>query len=265
MCLILIAWQAHADYPLVVAANRDEYYRRPSATARFWEDHPHILAGRDLEGFGTWMGVTRDSRFAAVTNFRDPDDPRGNGARSRGELVSGFLEGSDSAPDYMAGVARERDAYRGFNLLAGDGRELWYYSNCGDLPRRLAPGVYGLSNHLLDTDWPKVRTGRSGLRTVLHPAPATDSLFALLASAEPALDHELPETGVGLDRERMLSSARIVSDSYGTRCSTVLLGHRDGVMQYAERTWGPLGADGGIVRHTFLSNLTQAQSDLRMS
>jgi uncharacterized protein with NRDE domain len=251
VCLILFAWQAHDDYPLVVAANRDEFYQRASATAGFWLDHPHVLAGRDLEGGGSWMGVTRGGRFAAVTNYRDPADARGKEARSRGDLVRAFLAGQDSAQAYVAGVERTGGAYRGFNLLAGDGESLWYHSNCGGPARRLDPGVYGLSNHLLDTDWPKVSTGRQRLREALHPAPSADALFSLLADAVPAEDAALPSTGVPLERERLLSPARIVSDTYGTRCSTVLLAHREGGWRYAERSWGPQGVEGRIVRHAF--------------
>ena len=250
MCLILVAWRAHEGYPLVVAANRDEHHARPSAQAGFWQDAPQVLAGRDLEGQGTWMGMTRDGRFAAVTNFRETAGTPAREARSRGTLVSRFLTGRMSAQAYVQAISAELGEYRGFNLLAGDGEALWYCSNRGGEAGALAPGVYGLSNHLLDTDWPKVRIGKRRLAQALSPAPNADALLRLLADPHPPLDHELPDTGVGLERERMLGPARIVSSLYGTRCSTVLLQRGDGQAEYAEKTWLPEGTEGALLRHT---------------
>jgi uncharacterized protein with NRDE domain len=250
MCLIALAHRVHPDFPLVVAANRDEFYARPTAPAAFWEDQPAILAGRDLECMGTWLGVTRAGRFAAVTNYRDPADAR-SGAESRGTLVSRFLGGTMSAEKFFADIAAQGDAYRGFNLLASDGNELYCYSNRDGAPRRLDPGLYGLSNHLLDTPWPKVRRVRERLREALNPAPAPEPLFSLLADTDFPADAELPQTGVGPERERMLSAARIVSESYGTRCSTVVLQGAGGRVQFAERTYGPEGAELDTVRYEF--------------
>jgi uncharacterized protein with NRDE domain len=250
MCLIALAHRVHPGFPLVVAANRDEFYGRPTAVAAFWEDQPDILAGRDLEGMGTWLGVTRSGRFAAVTNFRDPGDLR-TSAESRGTLVSRFLCGTMTAEQYFDDVAARGGAYRGFNLLASDGTELYCYSNRDGAPRRLEPGIYGLSNHLLDTPWPKVRLARDRLRESLRPAPAPEPLFTLLADTDLSPDSELPQTGVGSERERMLSAARIVSESYGTRCSTVVLQGSDGRVQFAERTYGPEGAELDTVRYEF--------------
>lgn len=250
MCLIAVAYRVHPDYPLVVAANRDEFYARPTAQAAFWEDQPSILAGRDLECMGTWLGMTRTGRFAAVTNFRDPADQRAS-AESRGTLVSRFLSGTDTAGAFLGDVDANAGAYRGFNLLASDGQDLYYYSNRGAAKRRLAPGVYGLSNHLLDTPWPKVRRAREKLEAALQPEPATESLFALMADTGVAPESELPETGVGPERERMLSAARIVSSTYGTRCSTVLTVSKAGAVRFAERTYGPEGVELDTARYEF--------------
>ena len=250
MCLIALAHRVHPAFPLVVAANRDEFHGRPTDPAAFWEDQPDILAGRDLECMGTWLGVTRTGRFAAVTNYRDPADVR-TSAESRGTLVSRFLGGTMTAAAFFSEVAAHGEDYRGFNLLAGDGTELYCYSNRDGAPRRLEPGIYGLSNHLLDTPWPKVRVARDRLEAALHPAPAPEPLFTLLADTGISPDTELPQTGVGTERERMLSAARIVSASYGTRCSTVVLQGSDGRVQFAERTYGPEGEELATVRYEF--------------
>ena len=250
MCLIALAFRVHPEFPLVVAANRDEFYARPTQQASFWADEPAILAGRDLECMGTWLGVTRTGRFAAVTNYRDPADLR-TSAESRGTLVSRFLASDQSAAQFLAGVAANAQAYRGFNLLACDGTTLFCYSNRAGDPRRLEPGVYGLSNHLLDTPWPKVTTARERLREALAPAPSAEPLFTLLADPGVAPENELPDTGVGLARERMLSAARIVSDTYGTRCSTVVMQGADRTMRFAERTYGPEGAELETARFEF--------------
>src|SRR5512146_1219846 len=155
MCLIVVAWKMHPDFPLVVAANRDEFHARSTATARFWDDRPEILAGRDLEGMGTWLGVTRSGKFAAVTNYRDAA-PAPQEAASRGLLASRYLESGEAPREFAANAGADGDAYRGFNLLAGDRAELWWVSNRGGRARRIEPGLHGLSNHLLDTPWPKV-------------------------------------------------------------------------------------------------------------
>ena len=252
MCLIALAHRVHPGFSLVVAANRDEFYARPTASAAFWEDQPDILAGRDLECMGTWLGVTRSGRFAAVTNYRDPADVRTGGESwSRGTLVSRFLGGSMPAGQFFDDVSAHGDAYKGFNLLASDGTDLYSYSNRAGAPRRLEPGIYGLSNHLLDTPWAKVRIARDRLRAALEPGPAPEPLFRLLADTDTSSDSELPQTGVGHERERMLSAARIVSESYGTRCSTVVLQGSDGRVQFAERTYGPGGEELNTVRYEF--------------
>ncbi len=235
MCLILIAHGAHADYPLVIAANRDEYYQRATAKAAFWQDHPHILAGRDLECMGTWLGVTRDGRFAALTNFRDPRE-RKTDAPSRGQLVSGFLASDQDPREYLEQVGRQASRYNGFNLLLGDADQVLYFSSRTASVEELSPGIHGLSNHLLDTPWPKVERGKRRLQAAMAGEPSAEALLDLLHDRESASEAELPDTGVGTDLERVLSPALIVSPQYGTRASTAVLFGQDGNVGFTERT-----------------------------
>lgn len=253
MCLILLAVDAHPDYPLVIAANRDEFYARPTAAAAFWDDAPHVLAGRDLTAGGSWLGITRTGgrgtqsrgdapsggapRWAALTNYRDPPTSRAD-RPSRGALVGDFLRGDASPADYLAHVAAEADRYDGFNLLVGDPTGAYYFGNRlpaeDAAPRRLEPGVYGLSNHLLDTAWPKVVRGRRRLGELLaHGAAAAgdaapgaltpDALLDLLYDTEIAPLHDLPDTGVDTELERALSASFIATPTYGTRASTAVI------------------------------------------
>ena len=240
MCIILLAYRVHAQFPLIFAANRDEFYARPSARARFWEDAPRVLAGRDLERGGTWLGVTTSGRIAAVTNYREPQAYRED-APSRGHLVSRFLEGDEPVELYLSQLDERASDYNGFNLIAGDARELYYYSNRGDGPQRLTPGVHGLSNHLLDTPWPKVTRGREALAAAVatNSIPSTEALFEVLANDARAVDALLPATGVGLELERALSPLFITTGSYGTRSSTVVLFDREGETTFIERTFTP--------------------------
>ena len=238
MCLILLAWRAHPRYPLVVAANRDEFFARPTAAADFWPDAPQVLAGRDLQGGGTWLGVTRSGRFAALTNYRDPALVKAE-APSRGELVSGFLCGREAPDDFRRRIESVAAAYNGFNLLFGTGRSLHYFSNCGDGGGELGSGIYGLSNHLLDTPWPKLERGRSALQQALDHGsePTPDALLRLLADRTPAPDAELPDTGVPLEWERWLSPIFIAAPGYGTRSSTALVADSGGCAHMVEMTW----------------------------
>lgn len=252
MCIILVAHHAHNEYPLVLAANRDEAYSRPAAAAGFWPDQPLLFAGRDLELSGTWLGLNRDGRIAAVTNFRE-GTKFARAPRSRGALVAEYLTGTEPASGYLERVRREADQYNGFILLAGDLDALYWYSNRGPEPQRIAPGVHGLSNHLLNTPWPKIRRSRQVVQALLH-APEAElaaSLFALLADRSTAPDDELPDTGVGIERERELSPLFIAGDRYGTRASTVVLVHRDGAVLFAEKSFGPAGAPVGDVEERF--------------
>ncbi len=193
MCLILVAWQVHPDFPLVVAANRDEFFKRRTASADFWVDCPQVLAGRDLEAGGTWMGISRNGRFAALTNFRDPSSHQPD-APSRGRLVADFLSGAANLNDYLD--ALQASAYNGFNLLLSDGKRLVAYSNVSLERHELMPGVYGLSNHLLDTPWPKVGAGKTALHAALDALPDEAPLFRLLRDDTIHPDAALPATGV---------------------------------------------------------------------
>lgn len=242
MCLILFAYHAHPKYKLIVAANRDEFYRRPTAQAHFWEDEPAVLAGRDLEKMGTWMGVTNTGRFAALTNYRPQDSTEGK--LSRGELVANFLKGFSLPETFMAEAARERGKYPGYNLLAGDSAGLFYYSNMVGKVQMVDPGIHGLSNHLLNTNWPKVSRGREGLKMIIDRNKKNGTgekqmikqLFTLLQHTDPAPDELLPNTGVSREWERMLSPLFIKSEDYGTRSSTVVL-MSDCEIRYAERVF----------------------------
>ena len=218
MCLILLAWRAQPDYPLVVAANRDEFHARAAQPARFWRDRPEILAGRDLEAMGTWMGVSRNGRFAAVTNYRGAREPKA--AESRGALVTGFLDSRVPPGKYLSEIEQRASSYSGFNLLACDGEELWWMSNRDGAPRRLEPGIYGLGNLLLDSA--EVDTQKARFR---EAEKAVEPLFSVLAEA------------------------RIVNPQYGTRGSTVMLQGKDGRIQYAERSFDADGGEGDTLRY----------------
>lgn len=250
MCLILLAWKQRDDLPLVVAANRDEDFARPTAAADFWKDEPTILAGRDLSAGGTWLGTSRDGRFAAITNYRNPSDRRTD-APSRGALVANFLRDTCSPPEYLKSLQSTAQNYNGFSLLVGDRDQLWCYSNRGLDPQPLPPGVHGLSNHLLNTPWPKVRRGVSALDSLVRRAAAPEDYFDLLDDTTTANDAELPDTGVGVERERWLSAIRLTGASYGTRCSTVLRMSASGEAEFHERTWRIDGQASGTVSHRF--------------
>ena len=243
MCLILLAWHAHPEYPLVFAGNRDETYERPSAAADFWNDSPGIFGGRDLEKGGTWLGLTRAGRFAAVTNYRD-GPARKPAPRSRGELTAGFLRGPDQPHAYLSEVAPRATSYGGFSLLVGDRKRLSSISNRGTGIVDLPAGVHGLSNHLLNTPWPKVARGKQRVTALLGAGEAEliKGLLDALADRTAASDADLPDTGVGTGRERELSAAFIAGERYGTRASTVLLVSRDNEVVFIERRFGALGS-----------------------
>jgi uncharacterized protein with NRDE domain len=236
MCLIVFAHQQHPAYRLVLAANRDEFYARPTAPAAFWEGEG-VLAGRDLRGGGTWLGVTTTGRLAAVTNVRDPGRER-PGARSRGELVAGFLRGELPPRAYLEALRPVADQYNGFNLLVGDASSLFHFSNREKVINRVPPGIFGLSNRLLDTPWPKVTRGKQALaERIEHDRVEPDTLLDVLYDPLPAPDEALPDTGVGLEWERRLSPLFIESPTYGTRSSSVLLMSCMGAVTFAERTY----------------------------
>ncbi len=253
MCLILVAWRAHPDYPLVVAANRDEFFARPAAEAGWWPDAPSVFAGRDLEAGGTWLGLDRDGRFAGLTNFRDPQRNR-DGTPSRGALVADFLRGRESTAEALARLQFEGPRYNAFNLLVSDGDSLGIYESASGSARLLEPGLHALSNHLLDTPWPKVTAGKSRLARALRALPDDTPLCELLRDDRPAPDAELPRTGVSLAWERMLSSAFIRAPGYGTRCSTVVTRDRHGWTHVTESSWDAVGVETGRVVERFQVN-----------
>jgi uncharacterized protein with NRDE domain len=244
MCLIVFAWRPDHAQPLIVAANRDEFYARPSLPLAQWPEAPNIYAGRDLEAGGTWLGIGANGRFAALTNIRDPHQPPSR--KSRGELVAGFLLGDRSIDDYLSDVVRRSIEYAGFNLLIGNANELWHFNARESEAVMLPPGVYGLSNAGLDTPWPKLLKARAALEEVLAD-PQPQALLALLGDSQTAPFTELPDTGVGLATETLLSSVFIASQSYGTRASTALIVQADGTRHMVERSFGPYGGHLGEV------------------
>ena len=252
MCLILFSIRHHPGYALIIAANRDESYVRPSAALGFWPDAPHIAAGRDLEAGGTWLGITRTGRWAALTNFRQAGSYR-SGSPSRGRLAADFLTGSVPPARYVEQLERHAHEFNGFNLLVGDARCVYYLSNREERSRPVSRGVHGLSNHLLNTPWPKVELGKralSGLPDGPKEAIA-DALLDCLRTRDVAVDTVLPDTGVGLAGERVLSPVFIASERYGTRASTVILLDRFGEVFIAERGFGPFGVPQGSTQLAF--------------
>ena len=228
----------HPDYRLIVAANRDEFYTRPAAPLGYWPDHPDVLAGRDLKGSGTWLGVNRSGRIAAVTNYREPAAHMEN-APSRGLLISDFLAGNASLKQYLKTVSKKSRAYNGFNLIAGDPSGLYYYSNRGAQVRHLQPGLYGISNHLIDTAWPKIKRGKKLLQGQLSGRETINikKIWKFLADRCLPADEELPDTGVGLQWERILAPLFITSSDYGTRSSSIVLMKYSGQITFMERTF----------------------------
>lgn len=248
--MIVVAWKARDDLPLIVAANRDEWRDRPAEPARWWDGEPGLLAGRDLQAGGTWMGVTRTGRFAAVTNFRDPAERRST-AISRGGLATGYLRGTHSPQAFLAALASRASDYNGFNLILGDGETLWYFGSREGCAREIEPGVHALSNHLLDEPWPKVVSGRETMQAALLDADPAPRLFVGLSDIDAPADAALPDTGVGVAWERRLSRALITGDDYGTRCSTVVAFNSRGIVAFEERTRAADGSVTGVARHAF--------------
>jgi uncharacterized protein with NRDE domain len=249
MCLILFAYRRRPDYPLVLIANRDEYYARPTRHAHWWEDAA-VFGGRDLEAGGTWLGIGRDGRFAAVTNVREPGGMKA-GKISRGELTRGFLTGTAAAQAYLEDIGAQAADYAGFNLLLGDRKQFWFLSNRGPEVRRVEAGIYGISNGAFDEPWPKLSSGKAELGVQLGGDIDSQRLMDILTDHRTAEDHELPSTGVPRDIERMLSSRFIRSPDYGTRASTVLLIGSDGRVEFREQNFGKEGKPGKLVEESF--------------
>jgi uncharacterized protein with NRDE domain len=251
MCLAVIAWQAHPEYPLIVASNRDEFYSRRTRPAAWWGQRVSLLGGRDEEGGGTWLAINRRGRFALLTNVRAPAE-RNPRAPSRGQLVVSALQATGPLPQWFGPLAPRASAYNGFNLLVGEARpaggHLVFYSNRhGGEPQTLAPGIYGLSNATLDTPWPKVTRSVARFAWSIARRVDSDELLELLADRTLAHDRELPVTGVPLEWERVLSAVRIRANGYGTRASTVLIVRRDGLASLVERSYHVVEGDD---RHT---------------
>lgn len=241
MCVLFIAWKSHPRYRLILAGNRDEFRLRPTAALDHWQDRPDVIGGRDLRSGGSWLAASTSGRFAAVTNFREV--PPVTGPRSRGSLVQDFVCGTQSPVAFVQQLDPQGREFGGTNLFAGDTESLWLWSNRGAVARVMAPGLYGLSNGMLADDWPKMRRGRDTLAALIARDEIDEAaLFALLADRTPGADHELPDTGVGRDMERALSSIFIAGNEYGTRASTILLIGHDGRVQMHEKRWGAGGA-----------------------
>jgi uncharacterized protein with NRDE domain len=254
MCLLVIAWKNHPRYRLILAGNRDEFHDRPSAPLNWWQDDARILAPRDLKANGTWAGVARSGRFGVVTNFRDLQAPA-EFSPSRGGLVPRFLTGATSPKEFLDDLRGAAPRYSGFNLLVGGPRALYYFSNRGTpTPQALQPGIYGISNHLLDTPWPKLAKTRERFAQLLsQPDLTADALFGMLADQTRTPDVELPHTGLPLEWERVVSAPFIVNERYGTRSSIVLLVERTGRTVLHERRFDHEGTQTGVTRFEFKS------------
>ncbi|MBM9603506.1 NRDE family protein [Desulfopila inferna] len=239
MCIILFSYKSTPGYRFILAANRDEFHLRPTAPLCWWGDDQQILGGRDLQAGGTWLGVNRQGKFAALTNYREMVQ-NSVSARSRGEIIPHFLTENDDYQNFLQTLAAEDQSYRGFNLLLGDEEELYYYSNRFVTSRRLSAGIYGLSNHLLDSSWPKVKRGKMLFEDVLRYESFTvEDLFGVLGDTLRPPLNSLPDTGLNQEWEKMLSPIFICGETYGTRSSAVLMIADDGVISFHERTYIP--------------------------
>ena len=241
MCLILFAWKVHPHYQLVLAANRDEFYQRPTRQAQWWPENENLLAGKDIKGGGSWMGINHRGEWAALTNYREVENIQKN-APTRGFLVTDYLTQEVKANTYINYIDQKASLYNGFNLLVGDHKQIWHYSNRAKVPTEISQGVFGLSNHLLNTPWPKVEKGISKLQNWLDSRQKSiDPLFEMLKDDQIAPDEQLPDTGVSLEWERALSAMFIKSKGYGTRVSTVLTISYDRKVYFEERPYVPEG------------------------
>lgn len=272
MCLLVFAWQSHPDYPLILVANRDEFYTRRTRPASWWGQAVSLLAGHDEEAGGTWLGITRRGRFAALTNVRAPTE-RNPHAPSRGALVLSALQAPPRAGAWIETQAPRMAAYNGFNLLVGDvaphdgdpaASGLHYYSNrLEQAPQALAPGVYGLSNGFLDTPWPKVTRAVGAFACTIAAGVSLEALVGLMEPRDEARDAELPSTGVPLDWERALSAIQIRANGYGTRTTTVLTVRSDALVTFFERTFDTSDPERWTDRHFEFMVDSEARPSLR--
>ena len=243
MCLVVVAWQQHPEYPLIIAGNRDEFHARPTESVHWWPDQADILGGRDLQAAGTWLALHRRGRFATVTNFRDAEPPRAKN-RSRGHLVTEFLNGDKSPADYLTAIDGPR--YAGFNLLVSDGESLAWSSNRTDGVKTLEPGIYGLSNALLDSPWHKVRRAKQGLEKLLREDKINESeLFRLLADREKAAVSQIESDHLSFETAHAISAPFIVLPDYGTRSSSVAMCSANGDWRLHERRFDATGRNTG--------------------
>ncbi len=254
MCLILFAYRQHTDYPLILIANRDEYYARPSRDAHWWDD-ADIFAGRDLEAGGTWLGLNHKGAIAAVTNVREAGG-RSPGMKTRGDLTREYLAGDNPAEHYLGNLVPHDRDYAGFNLLLGNLKELWFYSNRGQAIRSIEPGIYGISNGLFDESWPKLSSGKAELESLLGGRVDASQLMEILTDHRVAQDHELPSTGVPLDIERMLSSRFIRSPEYGTRACSVVIFDNDNHVSFHEQNYADAEHSGPLMHESFTITTT---------
>ena len=239
MCLIVFGYDVHPVYKLILAGNRDEFYKRPAVKAYFWDDMPEILGGRDSKAGGTWLGINRSGQFAAITNYRDipRHDPD---AKSRGHIITGYLNGTKSWSDYLEYLHQNNEKYNGYNLIAGDMDGMGHYSNYGNQVNVISPGVHGISNALLNTPWFKVDKAKNQFKHLLNSGSVDDeSLFSLLTDSEQAAKSELPQTGLEPEMEKAVSSIFIKTPDYGSRCSNLLYLKRDGTIRFVERSYHP--------------------------
>jgi uncharacterized protein with NRDE domain len=255
VCILFIGIDQHPDYPLIIAANRDEFFARPTAQSHFWSDHPALLAGQDLQAGGSWMAVNKNGRLAALTNVRDPQriNPK---AQSRGGLVTRFTQGLQDNAAYLDHLRQSRQDYNGYNLLFGQWHDLWVYNNHSNCQEKLYPGVYGLSNASLNSPWPKINSGMRNLQHYCHNSDEiiADKLFELLHDETKAADHLLPQTGIPLEWERQLSSIFIRGQDYGTRCSTLLLVDKNLQLSWFEKTFAANGVPVAQQTYHFVIN-----------
>jgi uncharacterized protein with NRDE domain len=250
VCLLFIAYKSHPRYPLILAANRDEFYDRPSQAASFWEERPDLLAGRDLKGGGTWLGITREGRIAAITNFRDLSAMKVN-APSRGLLVGDYLLGNDDPEAYLRDLRDRAESYSGFNIVVGSVDKLWYFSNMDSAILKIPEGLHGMCNNFINTPWPKVERAKASLGSIIseHEEPPCEAIFDVLADRSRPDDSMLPDTGVGLEWERILSPIFVETEGYGTRSSTIIMVRRDGGTTFVERVFD--GKAGGCEEKSF--------------
>jgi uncharacterized protein with NRDE domain len=247
MCLILISWKTHPDYKLVLAANRDEFYDRPTQQANFWEDYPNVLAGKDLQAGGTWIGVTKSGRIAALTNYRDPQNIDANAA-SRGQITTNFLNGTDVPEQYLMKLKNSGTHYNGFNLIVGDGNSLYHYNNVNHDIHEIHAGTFGLSNGFFQENWPKIKKGRNALELLIKKEQfSNQDLLDILGDGQKADDSELPKTGIPLEWERALSPLFISADGYGTRCSTIITSDNKDNTNFLEKTYAVGGQTESII------------------